>query len=1076
MKRRNWKKFGIIIGILAIILLVIIVVLPMLLDLNRYNGIIVSEIQKAVGGMVSLGHISWGISNGIWLEADGFSIVDATAFPADLKFSRFYAKVSILPLLDKKIVLKKLVLDGSDVKIRLEPDKNKEPAPTTHEAVTQARDASQPGAPFAKKSGTNVSDTIADDSTAVDFQLPLAIEIEQLAVAIGRLELNDALTLPDQAQVRVFTDVDLAATNLVPGKEMAFTIALRDKNASGLGELKAQGTFVGLTESLTLENPKLTVKLEISALHSDAIKPYLRNSPLAQRLDGNVSLVLNYQGDLSSRHRVEGDIDLSLITYSEPSLWDAALPGAKTTVTYLVRFNPDELMVEKLTLKLGKLSLKTSGDVHNWRKNPVIKNAILSADLPLPELIPLMPWKRLGQNAAIFRPILENGGKIVIEQVVLPEIKLADHQANLEAMLTQVDMTAQLSGISVQPSPNIPKVEEISGRLNLNKGVLAATDMRARVGPLSLPDLNIRVTNIVKHPVVDLRAKGPLEVAATHDANVEKLLHRYGLKSLTGSVIVDMNGYFDQRKSKSWVANGSLMIKGIRAESYPAAVVMDDLKGEVKFNRKKTMDITAEGITARINQAPVRLSGKLTGIGTPNMLVAAKAYAKQLDLAHLAELLPALKDLKIGGMLDMNLDVHLPYAVPEKSWLKGTVITRNAGFQLAASDLAVKKGNIELELTGNIANIRTMTMQVNNQKVAFSGQISNPVAPNVHLRMTSPNLNLDRLLPQNKAAKPSSKLTKDKGGRIQKKTVPQEKVSKAELPPLVRKMTADLQVKADQGRYKGLQFKKLKMNLLYKRGVIESYDLNLGIDDGYIETKGSADLRDLDRITFAVDSDIKALQLGTVAPLFGIDKFPLSGPMSLKGQLQGRTGNTKELLVSLDGNLETEMGPGKLKQIGKAGEITAKILSVTSVKGILSGRLLDDLATKGLSYQTIKARTTFSKGNLELNNYKFVSDTANMDAAGSINLIDEQMDIKAELEPLGMVGKALGIVPVLGKGAQKLTKVHLHLRGPWDNPKVNVALGEGIVGAAKEEKKATGRVLKGITDFLKKEKNKLRKK
>jgi uncharacterized protein YhdP len=170
------------------------------------------------------------------------------------------------------------------------------------------------------------------------------------------------------------------------------------------------------------------------------------------------------------------------------------------------------------------------------------------------------------------------------------------------------------------------------------------------------------------------------------------------------------------------------------------------------------------------------------------------------------------------------------------------------------------------------------------------------------------------------------------------------------------------------------------------------------------------------------------------------------------------------------------MGPGKLKQIGKAGEITAKILSVTSVKGILSGRLLDDLATKGLSYQTIKARTTFSKGNLELNNYKFVSDTANMDAAGSINLIDEQMDIKAELEALGMVGKALGIVPVLGKGTQKLTKVHLHLRGPLVNPKIGVVFGEGVGDGVKGAKKETGTILKGITDFLKKEENKLRKK
>ena len=48
-----------------------------------------------------------------------------------------------------------------------------------------------------------------------------------------------------------------------------------------------------------------------------------------------------------------------------PSLWDTALPGAETTVTYLVNLNPDEITLEKLALKLGKLSLKTSGVVYN---------------------------------------------------------------------------------------------------------------------------------------------------------------------------------------------------------------------------------------------------------------------------------------------------------------------------------------------------------------------------------------------------------------------------------------------------------------------------------------------------------------------------------------------------------------------------------------------------------------------------------------------------------------------------------------------------------------------------------------
>jgi uncharacterized protein YhdP len=215
------------------------------------------------------------------------------------------------------------------------------------------------------------------------------------------------------------------------------------------------------------------------------------------------------------------------------------------------------------------------------------------------------------------------------------------------------------------------------------------------------------------------------------------------------------------------------------------------------------------------------------------------------------------------------------------------------------------------------------------------------------------------------------------------------------------------------------------------------------------------------------------LRLETVAPVLGIEPLPISGPISLTGQLRGRTGTPRDLLASLDGNLETEIGPGSLNKIGKAGDMMAHILSLTSVKGILSGRLIDNLTGKGLSYQAIKARTTFSKGNLELNNFNFVSDAMNMDAQGSINLVDEQMNIDAELEPLRAVGKALRRVPVLGKSAEELTRIHLRLKGSLDNPEIGVVLGEGVVDDVKGAKKKTGTILKGFKDFLKKEKNKL---
>ena len=246
MKTHTWKKLGIILGILALVLIIIGIVTPMLLDLNRYHGFIVSEVEKAVGGQVKLGRISWGITHRIWLEVDGFSILDASAFPGDVKLTSIHASVSIPQLLTKKVILKNLRLESSEVKFILEPA-TKETGPP------------------------------ADGTKSAGVQLPVEIEIQQLSVAVKRLELGDAMSLPGQTLVQVFSDVDLTATNIAPAKALAFNLALRDKSPSGIGNLKAQGTFRGLTKTLTLENPDLKLKAILEKLHVDTIKPYLKN-------------------------------------------------------------------------------------------------------------------------------------------------------------------------------------------------------------------------------------------------------------------------------------------------------------------------------------------------------------------------------------------------------------------------------------------------------------------------------------------------------------------------------------------------------------------------------------------------------------------------------------------------------------------------------------------------------------------------------------------------------------------------------------------------------------------------------
>ena len=495
MKSARRKKLTIILGILVLLVIIAALFVPRLIDPNQYHGRIVSELENALGGTVRVGRITWGITNGVWIEAEDVSVADSSVMPVDFKLPRFSANVSIPPLLKKKIVLTNLRLESPEVQVRLAPGRQ-EPA-------------QKPESPPTGTKQTGIA---------------LPIEIEELILTGGRVRVLDSLTLPGQQVVHSFSDVAITATNMAVGQVMAFDVAMRDDAPAGVGALKAKGTFSGLTEAFTLENAKLTVKATLSPFHIEAVKPYLPSSHLVQRLGGFVSLALNYESDLSSTNRWEGSVDISRTTYVDPLLWDGALRGDEATITYRVSLNPTQLLVEKLALNFGDLSMSASGGVENWKERPVIRNAQLTSELPLLELVPLMPWKVMGESGGILRPILEGGGKIVIEQAVLPELRLADPPPTAEALLSAIAVTAQVSGLSVQLSPKVPKIRNINGTLSLANGVAQVEGLRTQFGTIDLPQISAKITKLLGKPRVEAIVKGDLKVKKGSDEEVAAFL------------------------------------------------------------------------------------------------------------------------------------------------------------------------------------------------------------------------------------------------------------------------------------------------------------------------------------------------------------------------------------------------------------------------------------------------------------------------------------------------------------------------------------------------------------------------
>jgi len=1279
MKPVNWKKLVIAISVFLALGLTAAFVIPRLIDVNQYRGLISDKIEKATGGKVEIGRISWGIAENLWIQANGFSITGAKAFPGDLEFSRLYARVALRPLLTKKVLLEEVILDGITCTLRLEPATGKTPAERP-EPVTSA--------------------------------FPVALGIEKLDVRNGNIRLVDAVTLPGQKKMRLFSSLDLTAKNIIPGKPMEFRISMRDSGKPGLGHLSAEGAFTGLTETLTIQDPKITLNATISFLDLDAIKPFLKKSAFSRKLGGSASVEVKCDGEPGKRLRIEGKIDLTRLTYKDPSLWEKGLPEADTSLDYQLVLDSDLLTLEKAAITLGNVTLDTRAIVEDWQSAPVIKDAVLYADIPLAEAIPFIPWKRLGKKGNIIKKMLEKGGRITVTEAVLPEIRVKEPPGDLKSLIQElrasirvsdlfvklspdlpeveningtirlekgvakvdvirassgsvnlpkifaeisnltnkpiiaarvrgsvkIDETidkslskrlrkyhiekltgvadldlnlqmetarpeslrlegkvgfrdvrvatslapvsleglaaevllkpeaaeismlktavvlppakpsqggsftlelagsvekwrknpaitlrklktspislsslvplalwkklgastemirdmllaggtvtiedaaisnfdlgkplekplvilnrarglASFAGISLRPSPDLPRLKLLKGRASLEKGALSADNVQASMGLFKLPTVDIHVTHLSARPRVSAAFNGPVVFKETDQAAWGKLLKQYGLKSLSGRADIAMKAEYDALKPDEWEAHGFLVLGGIRAKIHPAGIRLEDLRGRVRLDRKGSLNISLKELTGRVNNAPVRLTGRIAGGGTPDLVIDAKIQTERLDLAHLVELVPALEKMEPEGRVDADLGIYLPFNDPRNTRLDGAVKIRGLGIRWLDRDVAVEEGDADVELAGDIVSIKSAELRVNGQKLTVSGQLMNFFEPDVLLNIKSSHLNLDRLL------HPGGNEKRSPGtGREGREEMPPAGKSRGwELPPLANKLKARVNIEANQGKFHGQLFREMKIAADYEYGTLKSYDLDLHMAGGRIRTTGFADLRNPNAVLFSAKPDIRSVRIEEFVHLFGIDKFHLQGPVTAKGLVQGRTGSNINLLSGLSGSLEAEITQGRINQLGTAGSIIGKAFSFLSPRSLLFFKLKEDLGGEGVPFRKLKSKVSFESGQLTIHESMLESSALNGVAEGAIDLVDGKLDIDMGFQPLVTLDKALGLVPLVGKRAADLTMISLDVTGSLKDPLIKMSATEKVIKPMKKLLRIPMRILK----------------
>ena len=270
-----------------------------------------------------------------------------------------------------------------------------------------------------------------------------------------------------------------------------------------------------------------------------------------------------------------------------------------------------------------------------------------------------------------------------------------------------------------------------------------------------------------------------------------------------------------------------------------------------------------------------------------------------------------------------------------------------------------------------------------------------------------------------------------------------ETAEKPKREPLPVRGTLRLNVDALRG--KRFVFQPVRGTITFDRDgtkyeVNETSACGIGVAGTVVVSRGATDL--------SLDVSAKEQDLAPTLTCLAGEDLKITGNFDLTGSIAGR-GPNKTLMRSL---------AGKISFVARNGRIYNDVLVVPILKykkiSDLLGDKVADARKNGIPYDTWGLRGDLQNQMLTVKEGVVKSRLLNLAANGTIDLVNDRLDITVLIAPFKNVDAVVKRIPLLGDilGGTLVT-VPLRVQGPFKDPKVTPlppsAISEGLMGIMK---------------------------
>lgn len=337
-------------------------------------------------------------------------------------------------------------------------------------------------------------------------------------------------------------------------------------------------------------------------------------------------------------------------------------------------------------------------------------------------------------------------------------------------------------------------------------------------------------------------------------------------------------------------------------------------------------------------------------------------------------------------------------------------------------DASVRRFNANFTLRKDSIALNSVSGLINSSNFNLSGVYLTGRSRQATLSVTSSKLDLDDL---------------------RMFSVPVHNSEKPQSPGTDVKLTLNV----ESGNFGKLAFSKLNASAQQEKGTIYLQNLTAGLLGGKLTAKGRIAPGGAQGDRYDLTLDVSRADAEKLFAALDISR-EVTGTLTLHGDLTARGNTLLDIKKSALGNIRLNMYSGTLRKFSTL----SKVFSILNVSQLLKFKL-PDMASDGMPYSSIKGSISVKDGILATQDLFISSNAINVSIVGSADIVKEELNLTLGAQPLQTVDKIVNRIPIVGwllTGKDKnLLTAYFEAKGKWSDPQVSAipvkSIGKGIL-------------------------------